>query len=453
MKINKQMSVLCYSTCTNITCKNQLKQNSVKLTHVETGAAALEHLKKNVPTIILLDVTFSDMNHIIKYVQQQQFNSAIVVRLAEKNTLCSDIYDLFLKKIEVNSPSKIYINGPINQIKNNEDNKDDEDNEFMIGTSQPMQDIFQKIDMVAASNASVFITGESGTGKEICAQAIHEKSSRKKKTFFVINCAAIPHDLMESELFGHVKGSFTGADKDREGIASVADGGTLFLDEIGDMPLDLQSKLLRFVESGTFHKVGSNKLKKVDIRFICATNRDPLAQIKGGDFRYDLYYRLNVISIHLPPLHERGTDVLMIAQSFLKKYNIIEHKFFQKFTSDAENILLTYHWPGNIRQLQNIIHRMVLLNNGEIITADMLSNVLDDKQDIPPIIKTPTIIDTPNKKIIPLSQLERQAIEEAIKFCDGNIEQTAKLLEIGKSTLYRKLNLWNITFERIVKPS
>ncbi len=220
--------------------------------------------------------------------------------------------------------------------------KDYEYNKFMIGASQPMQDIFQKIDKIAASKASVFINGESGTGKELCAQAIHGKSPRKDKTFLALNCAAIPRDLMECEMFGHVKGAFTGADKNREGAASIANGGTLFLDEIGEMHLDLQRKLLRFVETGTFNKVGSSKLEKVDIRFVCATNRDPLTEIERENFRSDLYYRLNVISLKLPPLRQRGTDVLLLAQSFLNKYSALEQKCFQGFTSEAQKILLHY---------------------------------------------------------------------------------------------------------------
>ncbi|WP_439105576.1 sigma-54-dependent transcriptional regulator [Congregibacter sp.] len=242
-----------------------------------------------------------------------------------------------------------------------------------IGSSNAMQTVYQTIDSLAPSDATGFIVGESGTGKELAAEAIHAHSKRAVKEFVAINCGAIPGELMESELFGHVKGAFTGASAAREGAASVANGGTLFLDEICEMDLDLQKKLLRFIQTGTFRKVGSNTLETVDVRFVCATNRDPLVEVREGRFREDLFYRLHVVPLRLPPLRERDRDILMIARHFLDLYATQAGKDFTGFSSAAEEQLLRYVWPGNVRQLQNVAQQAVVLNQGEQIEIDMLA--------------------------------------------------------------------------------
>jgi two-component system repressor protein LuxO len=318
-----------------------------------------------------------------------------------------------------------------------------------IGASEPMQAIYQKIERVAGKEIPVFITGETGTGKELCAKAIHKQSKRKDKPFFALNCAAIPQYLIESEIFGHVKGGFTGADKNREGAVSAADGGTLFLDEIGDMDLELQAKLLRFVETGSFYKVGNSKLQKVDIRLISATHHNIQAKIEAGRFRADLHYRLRVVSIKLPPLRERGQDMLFLARAFLGKFANVGHQF-KGFTSEAENFLLNHQWPGNVRQLQHVIHSVVVLNSGEIISASMLQAALDENSN--ETNETP-IAETASPKVRPLWQVEKDAIIEALDFCNGDVNDAAKCLEIGPATVYRKLRKYKIAFERTVKSS
>jgi two-component system repressor protein LuxO len=236
-----------------------------------------------------------------------------------------------------------------------------------------MAAVYQVIRSVAASKASVFITGESGTGKELAAEAVHKSSPRAGKEFVALNCAAIPRDLLESEVFGHVKGAFTGATADRVGAAKLADGGTLFLDEIGEMPLEMQVKLLRFVQTGSFSPVGSSRTERVDVRFVCATNRDPMLDVQSGRFREDLYYRLYVVPLELPPLRERGEDVLLIAQHFLSQFSREENRKFRGFTPDAQAALLAYPWPGNVRQLQNAVRNVVVLRrDGEWVDASML---------------------------------------------------------------------------------
>ncbi len=255
--------------------------------------------------------------------------------------------------------------------------------------------------------------------------------------------------MVESELFGHVKGAFTGAMKDRLG-ARRAHGGTLFLDEIGDMALTSQTRLLRFIQEGIFQKVGGDKDEKVDIRFICATHHDLWADVETGQFRKDLFYRINIIPIILPPLHERRDDILLLAQTFLKKYANKEQKAFKSFTKEAEDFLLHYEWPGNVRQLEGVIFNTVLLNDGLMVTKKMLLKNLEQLLNLPSNTRSSQSPNQTPPKILTLKQAEKQAIETAIEFCEGNIEQAAKLLEVNKSTLYRKLQYWQITYKRTI---
>jgi len=321
-----------------------------------------------------------------------------------------------------------------------------------IGKSLAMQSIYRIIDSVAVSKATAFIVGESGTGKELTASAIHQMSPRAGKAFHAINCGAIPRELMESELFGHVKGAFTGATSQRDGAASIADGGTLFLDEICEMDLELQKKMLRFIQTGEFQRVGSNTIEQADIRFVCATNRDPLIEVREGRFREDLFYRLHVVPIHLPALRERNEDILDIASTFLETFSQNDGKSFSGFSSDAHEKLLSHNWPGNVRELQNIIQQAVVLNDGEVMTADMLQIGLSPARashepaethtgNQPPT-EPVTVAFSPRQEILPLWVVERQVIERAIKTCDGNINKAAGLLEVAPSTIYRKLQAW-----------
>ena len=226
-----------------------------------------------------------------------------------------------------------------------------------VGSSAPMREIYRQIECVARSRATVFVTGESGTGKEVCAEAIHRESGRSQGPLVAINCGAIPENLLESELFGHLKGSFTGAVNDRTGAVQAAHKGTLFLDEICEMALPLQVKLLRFLQTGTVQRVGSNKVEEVDVRIVCATNRDPQREVAEGRFREDLYYRLAVVPLHMPPLRERGDDIVELAQTFLQRFAQEEGKRFDPLTPAHRSALLSHSWPGNVRELQNILRR------------------------------------------------------------------------------------------------
>ncbi len=332
--------------------------------------------------------------------------------------------------------------------------------EGFIGDSVPMQFVYSCIEQSAPSSASVFITGPSGSGKEVAAQAIHRLSKRSNGPFVALNCAAIPSELMESEIFGHIKGAFSGAVSNRDGAASIANGGSLFLDEIGEMDISLQAKLLRFIQTGCFQKVGSGKEEKVDIRFISATNRDPQIAIAEHKLREDLFYRLNVISIALPALNERDDDIVKLAGHFLNHFSEIEGKVFAGFTSGAEKLIKSYSWPGNVRQLQNIIHSSTVMSEGPLISEQIIVQQLGRqyKQVDPTSSLQSNIISSSNidgqqstigrnsskstTSIITLAEVEKAAIEEAIELCQDNIVKAASKLGVSPSTLYRKMQQW-----------
>jgi DNA-binding NtrC family response regulator len=330
------------------------------------------------------------------------------------------------------------------QVQTYRDNFDRTHYEGFIGESLPMQSVYRIIDSAAGSQATVFVTGESGTGKEVCAAAIHQRSPRASRPFIALNCGAIPKDLMESEIFGHVKGAFTGAHNAREGAALQADGGTLFLDEICEMDLDLQTKLLRFIQSGMIQPVGSSESRQVDVRFVCATNRDPWLEVEKGHFREDLYYRLHVIPIQLPPLRDRETDVKLLMDAFLRQYAEEEGKSFKRFEKQALTLMMSYDWPGNVRQLQNIVRNIVVLNQGEEVVSDMIPNPVRAIRSAPINVATQSIgiEGGHNNDIRPLWEVEKDAIEQAILMCDGNIPKAAALLDVSASTLYRKREKW-----------
>ena len=303
-----------------------------------------------------------------------------------------------------------------------------------IGTSRAMQSVYDIIENAAPSMASVFITGASGTGKDIAAQALHKCSPRADKPFIALNCAAIPRDLMESELFGHVKGAFTGAIETREGAAARADGGTLFLDEICDMPMEMQGKLLRFLQDGRFTKVGGNKAERSNVRIVCATNKDPAAAIETGTFREDLYYRLHVVPLSMPPLKDRDGDLIELAEVFLQRAGAHEGKIFSGFDAAAMLVLQTHHWPGNVRELENLIRQIFVLHGGPVVTQAILPSYLMHNR--------PAAAEPKQMTIRPLWEIEKQVIEHAISCCNGNIVRAAALLEISPSTIYRKKGEW-----------
>jgi two-component system response regulator HydG len=310
-----------------------------------------------------------------------------------------------------------------------------------------MRKILKTVKTVANSKLPVLITGESGTGKELIAQAVHNNSPRSAKRFVTMNCAGQAESLLEDQLFGHVKGAFTGAEKDREGVFEYANGGTVFLDEIGDMPLTMQAKLLRVLESGEVVRLGSNEAKHVDVRFVSATNRDFTKMTGDGSFRQDLFFRINGAHIHLPPLRERREDIPRIVRHAIAKFagDLLPGQAIPEITDAALMRLTGYAWPGNVRQLINVVENMVVMAIGD--RGDDSSPVRVDVAHIPAEIATPDADGRPESSTTQagslagtsLEQLEKQAIRETLKLTGGNREQTAKLLGIGERTLYRKM--------------
>ena len=336
------------------------------------------------------------------------------------------------------------------------DELDRKEFEGFIGSSLKMQAVYRIIESAASSDATVFVSGESGTGKEVCAEAIHRLSPRNDGPFVPVNCAAIPRDLIESELFGHVKGAFTGAVSNRTGAAMLANGGTLFLDEICEMDVDIQAKLLRFVQTRKIQRVGRSEQETVDVRIVCATNRDAMAEVSAGRFREDLFYRLHVIPIDLPPLRERGTDVVQLAEAFLRQTAAAEGKRFAGLSPEAAHLFLDYGWPGNVRELQNVVHRIVVLNDAEFVGPEMVPDSMlsgsTATEETPPLPVDPAADEQPSPisapatmgdpDVLPLAEVERTAIEQAIERSGGNVRLAASRLGIAPATIYRKLAAW-----------
>ncbi len=337
----------------------------------------------------------------------------------------------------------------------------------MIGASPAMHEVFRKIRLYAASDAAVIITGETGAGKELVAQALHEESPRHDKPFAALNCAAISEQLLESELFGHERGAFTGAVREHRGYFERADGGTLFLDEIGDMPLHTQTKLLRVLEDGRVQRVGGEKSRQVDVRFVGATNV-PLEQaVAEKKFRADLYHRLAVLRIHLPPLRERPEDIPLLADMFLQQFNARYNKGVKRLTSEAIRLLQSYLWPGNVRELRNVIERVVVEAETEAIGARAFSEWIRERQQFAAGGQTPPVSENPKQLpvVLPYSsagdtpplqssaaqqqqsgkvELSEEVIREAYRQAGGNISAAARQLGVHRATLYRHLQRLNL---------
>lgn len=332
-----------------------------------------------------------------------------------------------------------------------------------VGSSPRMRDVYGMIRSIARSTATVFVTGESGTGKEVCAHAIHGLSHRADKPFVPLNCAAIPRDLLESEVFGHLKGSFTGAISDQKGAAAMADGGTLFMDEICEMGLGLQSKLLRFLQTSMIQPVGASTPRKVDVRIVCATNRDPAEEVRAGRFREDLFYRLHVVPIHLPPLRDREDDAVEIAETLLRQFSAEEGKSFRRLSPDAVDIFRAHPWPGNVRQLQNTVRNVVVLHDAQevathMLPGDLIAGLRPANLNPPAHLTTfapapaPAMRPAADSEGLPalvrplvgsaLADVERELIEATIADCGGSIPRAARLLAVSPSTLYRKRSAW-----------
>ncbi|EJG0590397.1 sigma-54-dependent Fis family transcriptional regulator [Vibrio parahaemolyticus] len=494
------------STSLAILYKQYVKDEPYDIFHVETGREAIQFIERSKPQLIILDLKLPDMSgeDVLDWIIQNDIPTSVIIATAHGSV------DLAVNLIQKGAED--FLEKPINAdrlktsvalhlkrakledlVENIQSTFDRHNYHGFIGSSLPMQAVYKTIDAVAPTSASVFIVGESGTGKEVCAEAVHRQSDRRDKPFIAINCGAIPRDLMESEIFGHVKGAFTGATTDRKGAATLAHGGTLFLDELCEMELEMQKKLLRFLQTGTYTPLGGTKEMKVDVRIICATNRDPLTEVEEGRFREDLYYRVHVVPIDMPPLRERGSDIVTLAKHFLTTYAKEDKKKFSNIDTEAQHVIKHYEWPGNVRQLQNIIRNIVVLNNDEKVTVAHLPAQLTQKktqartvtpvhvessspssnlnghnapamqtqpiEPVQPVQEAPAQqtqpivgVETPSHSlspyfnadgsIRPMWQVEREAIQNAIAYCDGNVLNAAVMLELSPSTVYRKKQAW-----------
>ncbi len=307
----------------------------------------------------------------------------------------------------------------------------------IVGKGTAMTDVSRLIDKVAPTEATVLIRGESGVGKEVVARAIYSLSRRSKEPFVRVNCAAIPKDLVESELFGHEKGAFTGAISLRKGKFELADGGTIFLDEIGDMPPEAQAKALRAIEEGEFERVGGMNTMKVDVRILAATNRDIEAEVRAGNFREDLYYRLNVVSIFVPPLRERREDITVLAQHFCKEFCRANGKKEKIISEEALKALKSYDWPGNVREIKNAVERLVILGEGDTISADDVALALMSST-------SPRTISSGSSLREMVEDYEKKIVMAELEANDWNISQTARKLGIDRSNFQKKVKSWDL---------
>ena len=305
----------------------------------------------------------------------------------------------------------------------------------IIGKSKALEQVLDLAKKVAKTDSTVLLTGETGTGKEVFAQAIHENSNRNTKSFVALNCSTFSKEILESELFGHKQGAFTGALKDKKGFLEEANGGTLFLDEIGEMPIELQAKLLRVLETNEYIQIGDTKPKKSDFRLIAATNRDLKTESEEHRFRSDLYFRLNIFEINLPPLRERIKDIGPLAEYFTKQSSAKTNKKIETIDPEFLDKLENYSWPGNIRELKNVIERSVILAGGDTLSVEVL----------PYELQHPSNKNTKSLSAFAMQSIEKLHIQKVLNYTKGNKAETARLLEIGIATLYRKLEEYNIT--------
>ena len=442
-----------------------LSREPVTIHTVNTGRDALAFLERQSVAVAVVDVHLPDMNglEILQRIRTLGAPTDVIVITAEGSVklaveaMREGAFDFVVKpcskeRLVVTVKNALEHRRLSNRLEEVVEQTGEGPPGRFIGQSLAMQVVYRILRSAAPSNATVFITGESGVGKELCAEALHKLSKRKEGPFVAVNCAAIPKDLMESEVFGHVKGAFTGASSDRRGAALQADGGTLFLDEVAEMDLAMQTKLLRFLQEKTVQRVGEDVLRRADVRIVCATNRDPQAEVLAGRFREDLFYRLHVVPLELPPLRERDRDVVLLARHFLEAFAKEDGKAFKGFSPDAEAVMLACPWPGNVRQLQNVVRSIVVLNEGDTVTLDMLPRSLWGSSATPPPpapapsvpSEAPAVQPTaPSVTLIrPLEDVIRSTIEGAIEACGGSIPRAAAALQVSPSTIYRRVEGW-----------
>ena len=422
----------------------------------EDGKKAVERVKERSYDLILLDVRMAELDGIAAMKQIKGYNPAIPILIMTAyssvdtavEALKSGAYDYLTKPIDFDE-LKLTIERALEHSVLKTENqylKDrlsaDYELHNIIGKSQPMKELVDMLAMVAPSEATVLITGDSGTGKELIAKSVHHNSPRREEPLIIVNCAAITESLLESELFGHEKGAFTGADKRREGRFMQANKGTIFLDEIGETSASMQAKLLRAIQEREIQRVGGEEALKVDVRIIAATNRDLRQEVEDGTFREDLFYRLNVVTLNVPPLSERQDDIPLLVQHFLDKFGKKNRKSVKGLSPLAMDMLLKYRWPGNVRELENVIERAVILLAGDFITEKEFPSTVtepySEKRNWAEPVKHPSPVNRP------LEEVEKEAILATFEACQGNKSETARKLGINRKTLHNKLKEYGV---------
>jgi two-component system response regulator AtoC len=383
------------------------------------GIEILRKIKKDHPSLQVIMISgFGELSHVVEAVKagafdyvKKPFNVDEVVSLIDK---AFDQIKIIERRYSGKTEEEVH-------------------GSHYYGINKKVKDVLEIIDRVAPTDSTVLVCGETGTGKELIAKALHAKSLRKDKNFVILNCAALQESLIESELFGHEKGAFTGAVKEKKGLVEIADKGTLFLDEIGELGPMLQTKLLRLLEQGEFRRVGSTETRRTNIRVISATNRNLPMEIEKEKFRKDLYYRLNIVSIEPPPLRERKEDMQYLLYIFINKFNKLFNKNIKKVSTDCLKIFENYDWPGNIREFENVIQSSILMTRNEVIeTNDLPSKFLEFKK-------------LDRKEVLrPLADIEKDYILAVLKQNDGNKLKTSRILDIDRTTLYKKLREYGI---------
>jgi two-component system nitrogen regulation response regulator NtrX len=425
--------------------KGVLEDEGYKTYLAESGEACLELLRKHGLDVVLLDVWLPGMDGLdaLQKIRASE-NAPEVIMISGHGTIETAVratklgaYDFLEKPLSLDK-TLILIKNAIDAKRLRQENRDLKKQlqfkSLIVGDSIPMKALRQQIALMAPTNGRVLIYGESGTGKELVAHAIHAQSLRKDETFVEVNCAAIPEDLIESELFGHLRGSFPGAVSDKEGKFQKADGGTLFLDEVGDMSLKTQAKVLRTLEEQRFTPVGSDEAVTVNVRVIASTNKNLEEEISKGNFREDLFYRLNVIPFYVPPLRERKEDIPLFARHFLKEFGAAYGRRPREITDDAIDNLVRYSWPGNVRELRNVMERIVIMNP---------TTVRFDRKHLPPLVYRDGSRGASSTEFSTLHQArdayERDYILKKLDENHGNVSRTAEVLGLERSHLYRKM--------------
>jgi two-component system nitrogen regulation response regulator NtrX len=437
-----------------------LEDEDFSISFANDGIMALDMVRKNMPDLVLLDIWMPHMDGIETLQKIKEFNpSLMVIMMSGHGTIETAVkstkmgaFDFIEKPLSLEK-LLVTVRNALGMRRLRAENDSLRElaygDRVMTGTSPLMMKLKGQIDLVAPTNASVLITGENGTGKELVARSIHFSSTRRDKPFVEINCAAIPEELIESELFGHEKGAFTGAVAQKKGKFDLADGGTIFLDEIGDMSLKTQAKVLRILQERKFERVGGTKTLEVDVRVIAATNKILEDEIKAGNFREDLFYRLNVVPFTVPPLRERKEDIPLLIDHFLQKCcgrEGLEAKFF---APEAMELMKNHDWPGNVRELKNIVERLVIMTPGtRIDVADLpahMTAIANSREVIPQRLENVLEYSTLREA---REEFEKEFILQKLEENDWNVSKTAEVIELERSNLYRKMKSYGIDLKK-----